>query len=236
MPMSKKRFYTSLISILLAINICIFIAISFALPDFDSLMYEIAGALIFLPLEIIVVIIIVDRILSKRDIEQKLNKLNVVAGAFFSETGNPIMNSFISAIDNRIDVFNSVGIKPNWTKKDFKNAIVMPSAKFGNVDINKIDLKRLHKSLEEDRSFLIALLANPTLLEHERFTDMMLSVFHLAEELKSRTSLDGLPKEDLEHISIDINRAYHKLVVEWLDYMYHVRSDYPFLYSCFLAS
>jgi hypothetical protein len=69
------------------------------------------------------------------------------------------------------------------------------------------------------RQFLLTLIENPNLLEHERFTDLLLASFHLTEELESRPSLSNLPQRDVAHLKVDIQRAYRYLVIEWLDYM-----------------
>lgn len=78
---------------------------------------------------------------------------------------------------------------------------------------------------------LITLLENPNLLEHEEFTDLLWSVFHLAEELAYRKKLTGLSVSDYEHLSSDIIRVYSHILVQWLDYLEHLKSNYPFLFS-----
>lgn len=75
------------------------------------------------------------------------------------------------------------------------------------------------------------LLENPILLEHETFTDLLRAVFHLAKELASRKELDHLPDADYQHLANDIKRAYVLLVHQWLDYMRHLKDNYPFLFS-----
>jgi hypothetical protein len=72
---------------------------------------------------------------------------------------------------------------------------------------------------------------NSNLLEHDTFTEMLWAVFHIADELESRESLDSLPKKDLEHLAIDISRGYKLLVYEWIYYMNHLKKEYPYLYS-----
>ena len=75
------------------------------------------------------------------------------------------------------------------------------------------------------------MLENPNLLEHETFTDLLRAVFHLDEELRSRKNVNKLSVKDSDHISGDIKRAYNLLVNEWLDYMYHLKNNYPYLFS-----
>jgi len=78
---------------------------------------------------------------------------------------------------------------------------------------------------------VLSLLENPNLLEHECFTDLLLAIFHLSEELVARDTLEGLPQSDYEHLAGDIKRAYTLLIREWLAYMMHLKDNYPYLFS-----
>ena len=40
----------------------------------------------------------------------------------------------------------------------------------------------------------------------------------------------------LKHLSGDIQRAYQILVREWLDYLEHLKQDYPYLFSLALRT
>jgi hypothetical protein len=79
--------------------------------------------------------------------------------------------------------------------------------------------------------FLLGLLENPSLLEHESFTELLQAVFHLAEELSYRREIRGLPDSDIRHLSGDVKRSYGLLVREWVAYMGYLRTHYPYLFS-----
>jgi hypothetical protein len=78
---------------------------------------------------------------------------------------------------------------------------------------------------------LVRLLENPTLLEHESFTNLLWAVFHLAEELAARGSFTQLPQTDYQHLAGDIKRIYVLLVHQWLNYMEHLKDNFPYLFS-----
>jgi len=99
------------------------------------------------------------------------------------------------------------------------------------VNSHGLDLGQLKEFLARKREFLLTLLENPSLLEHDRFTDLLWAVTHLDEELEARPSLTHLSDKDLEHIAGDIRRMYDHLASEWLDYVEHLKSKYPFLFS-----
>ena len=82
----------------------------------------------------------------------------------------------------------------------------------------------------------MTLLENPSLLENDRFTDLLWAVTHLDEELEARVSLNNLPEKDVEHIAGDIQRMYDHLASEWLDYVAHLKLNYPYLFSLILRT
>jgi hypothetical protein len=99
------------------------------------------------------------------------------------------------------------------------------------LDSREISLEELHTFLSQNKGFLLALLENPQLFEHDRFTDLLHAVFHLAEELNARERLIDLPSTDYHHLSGDLTRVYSQLVIEWLEYMHHLKKKYPYLFS-----
>lgn len=79
--------------------------------------------------------------------------------------------------------------------------------------------------------FVLRLLENPNLLEHEIFTDMLWAVFHLSDEIMARENIADLPQTDKDHLAIDIERAIRAVLVQWVSHMEHLKSDYPYLFS-----
>ena len=82
-----------------------------------------------------------------------------------------------------------------------------------------------------DRGFLLGLLENQNLLEHEQFTDLLWATFHLLEELMYRNDFSHLSKSDLDHLAGDIDRVYALLICQWIMYMQHLKNNYPYLFS-----
>jgi hypothetical protein len=80
----------------------------------------------------------------------------------------------------------------------------------------------------KEKGFLLNLLGNSNLLEHETFTELLWAVFHLAEELASRNDVSSLPANDYEHLVGDIKRVHVLLLAQWLAYMEHLQVDYPY--------
>jgi hypothetical protein len=194
------------------------------------------GDFAFLPLEVFLVVIVIERILTRREKQAMLYKLNMVIGAFFSEVGNRLLADLIGRFNNREEISRNLNVTADWTTKDFKRADAFAYHLKIDIDIHKIDLEGLKTFLAQKRLYLLTLLENPNLLEHDRFTDLLWATTHLDEELEARPSLENLPESDLEHLTVDIERMYDHLASEWLDYVQHLKSSYPFLYSLVLRT
>jgi hypothetical protein len=204
--------------------------------DVHHIFIYMVGDLAFLPLEVLLVVLIIERVLARREKQSKLQKLNMVVGAFFSEVGNHLLGDLLKHFDNQSDISKHLNITDTWTKKEFRRAAEYAYHLSVELDCSKIDLGELKAYLSQRREFLLTLLENPSLLEHDRFTDLLWAVTHLDEELEARPSVSDLPDKDLEHIAGDIQRLYDHLASEWLDYVEHLKTNYPFLYSLIIRT
>jgi len=172
-----------------------------------------------------------DMILSRRETQQRLEKLNMVIGAFYSEVGTRLLVSF-SDCDPQLELIrHDLLTATRCPDEDFRPINEKLRAYEYAVDIEKVDLAHLRSVLAGKRGFMLRLVENPTLLEHETFTDLLMAVFHLTEELIHREEIRELPETDMVHISGDIKRVYGMLVDQWLDYMRYLKVNYPYLFS-----
>jgi len=222
--------------IFLVLSGIIYFAHYLVFRDVHHIFIYMVGDLAFLPLEVFLVVIVIERILSRREKQAKLQKLNMVVGAFFSEIGNYLLHDLLKSFDNRLEICQQLNINENWTRKDFRKAVGFAYHLRVDVDPRNIDLAELKAFLAQKRVFQLTLLENPNLLEHDRFTNVLWAVTHLDEELNARPSFNDLPDKDLEHIGIDIQRVYDHLASEWLNYVEHLKSKYPFLFSLVLRT
>ncbi len=204
----------------------------FIFRDLHHIFLYMIGDIAFLFLDVLLVILFIERILAQREKQAMLKKLNMVIGTFFSEVGLELLGRFSAFVENASNLEKSLEISPRWGKNDFQKAIE-ESRKFSyRIKIDKKSLQKLSQFLLSKRSFLLRLLENPNLLEHERFTDLLWAVFHLADELSFRgENLEELPESDLQHLAGDLKRAYSQIISEWIAYTEHLKESYPFLFS-----
>ena len=174
--------------------------------------------------------------LNKREKKARLDKLNMLIGVFFSSVGTRLLADF-SKFDPQLEAIRKDLIVTNdWSQQDFLRVGKELQNYEYRVEIHTFDLENLRAFFLEQRDFLLRLLENPILLEHESFTELLLAVFHLADELVCREEVKNLPDSDKAHLKGDIQRAYRLLVQEWLYYMKYLKQRYPFLFSLALRT
>jgi hypothetical protein len=187
--------------------------------------------LAFLPVEVIVVTLILDRLLEARERKERLEKMNMVIGLFFSEIGVGLIRE-IAGRDRKIEGLRAeLSRAGNLSPADYSKLKAILADYHYSPDMRPEDLSRLKELLTTSRGFLVRMLENPTLLEHESFTEALRAVFHLTEELDYRRQFSELPGSDIAHLAGDVSRAYSRLVIEWIDYMQYLKGHYPYLFS-----
>lgn len=199
--------------------------------DLHHILIYLLGDIAYIPIEVLFVTLIIHGLMEYREKRNKLKKLNMVIGAFFSEVGNFLLKFFNSVIQSNEMLINKLNINNKWNKKKFQDAIFFLNHYDFKVDVSKKYLTGLKKQLIAKRSFLLRLLENPNLLEHDDFTDLLWAVFHLTEELDQRNNLLISPQTDIEHLKGDLLRICRFLLREWVLYMSHLKEDYPYLFS-----
>jgi len=199
--------------------------------DAHHILIYLLGDIAFLPMEVLLVTLILDRLLSRREKQVLLKKLNMVIGAFFSEVGTSLLKTLSQFDPDCEKIRKDLIVTQNWSDREFFSVRKGLHNYDHRIDIHKGDLVSLQSYLIGKRYFLVVLLENPNLLEHESFTELLWAVFHLTEELAFRTDVRKLSAADYAHLSVDIKRAYVSLISEWLAYMKHLKVAYPYLFS-----
>jgi hypothetical protein len=172
-----------------------------------------------------------EMMLNRREKQVRLEKLNMVIGVFFSEVGTKLIAFFAELDPNLHEIRKDLVVSALWTEQDFSRARKdLKHYEYG-IEIHQADLEDMRSRLLEQRGFLMGLLENPVLLEHESFTELLRAVFHLAEELSYRKNVRQLPDTDKAHLANDMKRAYQLLVAQWIDYMKYLKEHYPYLFS-----
>jgi hypothetical protein len=219
------------VSILFTISLALY-GIDFTLlGTFREISASFLGNLAFLPIYVIIVTLLFERVLRERERQSVMRKLKMVIGVFFSEVGNHLLKELSTHVVSCEELKSHLQVTGAWKEKDFAVTLEYLSRSNFNININLAGLPCLKKFMVEKRSFLVSLLENQNLLEHEEFTELLWATFHIVEELEARESFDHIPPSDIDHINGDIKRVFGHLSREWILYMQHLRLDYPYLFS-----
>jgi voltage-gated potassium channel len=170
-------------------------------------------------------------LMVKRETKTRMRKVNMVLGTFFSEIGYRLIDLFSQQDKNIALLRPSLLMDMKWGKKEFRIARNALETHAYDLSVDPSRLKEFCNFLMAKRSFLIDLIENPVLIENEGFSETLLALFHLMDELNSREDLQSLPGSDIRHLSGDFNRAYRRLAIQWLDYLEHLKEQYPYLFS-----
>ena len=199
--------------------------------DAEHIYIYLLGDIAFLPIEVLLVTLVIHQLLDSRDKRAKLEKLNMVIGTFFSEAGTELLSYFSDNDPHLEEIRKDLIVSSEWSDDEFSRVSSRLRSYTCEVNIHSIDLPGLKQFLVSKEDLFLRMLENPTLLEHESFTELLRAVFHLTEELCRRKDLSGLPDTDLSHLAGDIRRVYGLLILQWLSYMKYLKDNYPYLFS-----
>ncbi len=228
----KKPHWNRLIILILILLSVIFAVIQLvAFHDTKESVFLFLQDMIFLPINILLVTFILDKILQFREKQEKLDHMNIVISAFFSEIGNNLLRLLNENVAELDQIRDLLAMNSDWSDESFRRAAqtvkdssytVIPTAEY---------LSNLKIEMPVDRTLIIRLFENPNLLEHDSFTETAWAIYHLIDELDNRDDILQLPESDIKHLSGDIVRAYSHLLYEWIYYMKHLKNKYPYLWS-----
>ncbi|BAS31098.1 hypothetical protein [Dehalococcoides mccartyi] len=231
-----SRFIIIVAIISLAASALLYLLHYYIFQDSHHIFIYMLGDLAFIPLEVFLVVVVIERILTSREKHAISQKMNMVVGSFYSELGNALPGKILGSFDDPEQIDSHMGVNKNWSSPEFKQALVYSSHFNHTPNPGKLDLQHLKNLLAAKRSFMLTLLENPNLLEKDDFTDLLWASFHLGEELDARPSLENLPETDKAHLANDVKRMYALLLNQWIKYLIHLKSQYPHLYSLVLRT
>lgn len=229
-----KRFFNWQIKfglVLLSLSAVVYYIHYLIFRDLHHILLYLIGDIAFVFIQVLPVTLVLEEFLQYREKKAMLNKLNMVIGAFFSEVGTELLKTFATFDKDSYKITQKLVINNDWSDKEFLKVLNSVKAHQYDIDSKRGNLESLKDFLKEKRRFLLGLLENPNLLEHESFTNLLWAVFHLTEELTQRVRLKELPDADYKHLAGDMGRVYNLLIMEWVQYMEHLKNKYPYLFS-----
>ena len=185
----------------------------------------------FIPMEVFFTSMILERLLERREKEHDKEKLNMLVGVFYAEIGTQLLAYFVDQ-DDRVSICKKLRIKDPkiWNENYFKRLQQLNSTYHYEVQLPKIDLHQLKGMLHEGKNLLITLMTTESLHDHETFTEMLMLIMHLKEELDAR-DITSLTDEERLHLEQDMATLYRYLTYEWCYYLNYLSKHYPSLFN-----
>ena len=109
----------------------------------------------------------------------------------------------------------------DWHSSDFRQAIRQLKSYPFLLDLDRIDFFGLHYHLSQRHEYYRSMLENPALTQSEAFTEMIMKIYLLWEELDGRTNLYQLPEKDRSYLAELLHEIYRELTEYWLDNVYN---------------
>lgn len=230
----KRRELIVISLILVAASVFVYSINYLIFHDLNHIFLFMLSDLAFSFLEVIVVGLIIERVLTSREKRSVLYKLNMISGVFFSKVGTNLLGLLLIMFKNRSGICPCLSIGENWGHLEYTNARNV----LINLDIKPeyrpSDLQKIKDFLNQHYAFILEIITDPVVLEHEEGVELLWSVSRLSDELNSIIVGD---KNSLATEKIVIEEAkmlYRMLAIEWLDYMEFVQHKYPLYYKTLL--
>ncbi len=232
--MNLRRWQVQIAAILIVAAVVVYALrwILFPTASFhEEMLRYLVDDVAFLFIQVLLVSILVDGLTQRRQRETMLVKLNMIIGAFFTQCGADVLGR-MAKLDTDLDaVREDLLARMAWKARDYENAARAFNQHKPVIEFSTGDLTALRERLDGEKAYFLSLLGNQALLEHEAFTDLLWAVTHVTEELHARGDFHHLPQADRAHLVADVKRAYTLLGVMWLDYLRHLQTQYPYLFS-----
>lgn len=220
--MKNKKHYVLVSLILVAISAIMFIIHYLVFGQAVNTAYYSLMNLCFIPINSLVVTLILERLIDYKAKQERMEKLNMLIGLFFTEVGYKLMHLIIKVDKcgkNSITLFNDLDEVKNQVEKH----------KY-IIDIEEVNLDKIMGVLLENSNLLVDLISNENIMQHEIFTDLLMSVIHLRDEIIFYKNNKN-NQLDISHLEKDILRVYRNITIQWVDYLKYLNKSYPFLYD-----
>lgn len=174
---------------------------------------------------------ITDLFVNRREAASREQKVEMVMGLFFSEMGNALLSQLVHFDPEVEPLQRRCAISVAWADSDFEGVRHFLTHRPFIIDSNRGDIIALLQLLQDKADLLLRLIENPSMQEHEHFTEFLRALFHLRDELSHRKELTDMPDSDRRHLEGDIARVYKLLLFEWLRHVRYLQKSYAYLFS-----
>ena len=220
-PVKAKLTVKQLILLLLCASVLLYAIHYLIFRDLHHLAIFGLHELAFVPLEVILVTLGLDQLVEKTHREEARSKVSIIETLYFNESGSTMLRYLTSFDPDAARLRELLQVTQDWRSSDFRQAIRQLKSYPFLLDLERIDFFGLHYHLSQRHAYYRSMLENPALTQSEAFTEMIIKIYLLWEELDGRTNLYQLPEKDRSYLAELLHEIYRELTEYWLDNVYN---------------
>lgn len=220
-PVKAKLTVKQLILLLLCASALLYAIHYLIFRDLHHLAIFGLHELAFVPLEVILVTLGLDQLVEKTHREEARSKVSIIETLYFNESGSTMLRYLTSFDPDAARLRELLQVTQDWRSSDFRQAIRHLKSYPFLLDLDRIDFFGLHYHLSQRHEYYRSMLENPALTQSEAFTEMIMKIYLLWEELDGRTNLYQLPEKDRSYLAELLHEIYRELTEYWLDNVYN---------------
>ena len=216
-PFARKLTIKQIVCLLLCTSVVLYVLHYLVFRDLHHIgiffLHELAG----MPLEVILVSLFFDKLIEKTHEEENKSKLSIIETLFFNESGGNMLR-YLSSFDPNFQQLSAVlAVRMDWKSVDYQAARLHLKDYPFHLDVEKVDFFGLHYHLDERHAYYRNILENPALTQSNEFTELVMKIYLMWEELDCRTDLYNLDLHEKHYLGELLTEIYEELVVYWLD-------------------
>ena len=188
-PVKAKLTVKQLILLLLCASALLYAIHYLIFRDLHHLAIFGLHELAFVPLEVILVTLGLDQLVEKTHREEARSKVSIIETLYFNESGGTMLRYLTSFDPDAARLRELLQVTEDWHSSDFRQAIRQLKSYPFLLDLDRIDFFGLHYHLSQRHEYYRSMLENPALTQSEAFTEMIMKIYLLWEELDGRTNL-----------------------------------------------
>ncbi len=226
----NNRTLKRIVLALLLISAVIYLLQILIFHDPETTAFYIFQDFAFMPVTIAIATLMVGEVMDAQEKKSRIEKTRMLTSTFFSGVGVALSKTLFEIAEPKEEIRDILGLRCSCNT-ELEEAQARIQALPLHISLTGNTYNRIMEQIRGERSSLMTMASNPLLFEHEDFTELLWSLFHLMDEYQLRGSFETLSAEDLKHLNQDMEKMFRQLLLNYVANAMYLRQTYPHLYS-----
>lgn len=102
--MKHRRWLITTALILVALSATLYGIHYLIFGEFHHIVIYLVGDIAFVPLEVLLVVVVIERFMARHEHHKMLEKMNMLVGTFFSELGTELLGRLTEGLENKSEI------------------------------------------------------------------------------------------------------------------------------------